>query len=241
MKDPMVLVPPGSLQAGATVALENDEEHHLHVRRKTGARSVIALDGRGVVAQGELAPEGRDLMLHVTSIVTHPMPPATVLAVGAGDRERFLWLAEKCTELGVTIWCRSTPSARPPLRRACVQRALRRLAAARAKPANRAAILGRQQIDDIATFYELPRRYPATQWLLADPAGGAMPATGPTDSVGWCIGPEGGFVSVDFEIIQELLSPASVQLGPFILRFETAAVVAATLTRDRRAAASQEG
>ena len=29
-------------------------------------------------------------------------PPALTLAVGAGDRERFEWLVEKATELGVT-------------------------------------------------------------------------------------------------------------------------------------------
>src|SRR5688500_20386369 len=56
----------------------------------------------GAVAEGVLMKSGGDLAVRVERGQMVPEPPRFALVVGAGDKERFGWLAEKSAELGVT-------------------------------------------------------------------------------------------------------------------------------------------
>src|SRR5688572_2721394 len=97
-----LLAAPGSLKQGSTVSLEATEAHHLRVRRG-GEREVIRLvDGQGTVGFGSVDVSNHGAHVTLDRIEREPQPTPLVLAVGAGDKDRFLWLAEKATELGVT-------------------------------------------------------------------------------------------------------------------------------------------
>ncbi|HJS47399.1 MAG TPA: RNA methyltransferase PUA domain-containing protein, partial [Gemmatimonadales bacterium] len=97
-----VLVPPGTLVPGAVVELPEEEGHHLRVRRAAAGEVVQLLDGAGRVGEGTIATTGPAWRVAVREArVAAPLPPL-VLAVGAGDRERFALVVEKAAELGVT-------------------------------------------------------------------------------------------------------------------------------------------
>ena len=51
---------------------------------------------------GRLVRVGKDWEVEVDSLERRLAPPELMLAVGAGDRERFTWVVEKAVELGVT-------------------------------------------------------------------------------------------------------------------------------------------
>ena len=62
-------------------------------------------DGRGTIAHAKL----EHLTRHQTVASVHeektiPPPPHVRLFVPVADRERMLWLAEKCAEIGVAAW-----------------------------------------------------------------------------------------------------------------------------------------
>ena len=93
----------GGLIAGTTIALDDEERHHLRVRRAAAGERVRVLDGAGAVAEG--APDaGQERLRGLGGSARRRScaPPGFTLVVGAGDKERFGWLAEKSAELGVT-------------------------------------------------------------------------------------------------------------------------------------------
>ena len=47
-----VIVPPGTLVEGASIALNDEEAHHLSVRRVGEGTALRAIDGAGVLAMG---------------------------------------------------------------------------------------------------------------------------------------------------------------------------------------------
>jgi 16S rRNA (uracil1498-N3)-methyltransferase len=71
-----------------------------------------------------------------------------------------------------------------------------------------------------------------TRWV-ADAEGGGAPPLGPDEPVTVAVGPEGGFTPSERAV---LLAAGflPVRLGPRVLRFETAAVAAATVVHLRR-------
>ena len=96
------MVARGPFLAGGVVILDDDEAHHLRVRR-LGEGSVIRLvDGRGAVATARISIEERMVSARVMATTMIGAPPLTELILGAGDRDRFLSAVEKATELGAT-------------------------------------------------------------------------------------------------------------------------------------------
>lgn len=97
-------VAPAPLATGS-LALDEDAAHHARVRRLSEGDAVTLRDGAGGVADGVIARIAR-AALHVdVAAVRHVVPPPPVhLLAPIGDRDRMLWLAEKCTELGLASW-----------------------------------------------------------------------------------------------------------------------------------------
>ena len=82
--------------------LDATEVHHLRVRRAGEVIPVEVRDGEGLVGAGVLRT-GRgaaQVAIERAQQVARPVPLR--LAVAAGDKDRFAWLVEKATELGVT-------------------------------------------------------------------------------------------------------------------------------------------
>ena len=78
------------------------EAHHLRVRRVKDGEVVAIRDGAGLVGIGRLVRVGKEWEVEVESLERRLAPPELILAVGAGDRERFNLVVEKAVELGVT-------------------------------------------------------------------------------------------------------------------------------------------
>jgi len=231
-----LLVPAGALVEGETLRVDDDEAHHLEVRRISDGHEVEALDGAGARAVGAVQRDGKRWHLRVDSVVHHARPAELLLAVGGGDKDRFLWLAEKAAELGVTtlvpIETTRSRHVENRLRQGTIEKARRRAREACKQSGNPWA----PTITDVEPLEGLGHRYPGLMWWLADAEGAAAPAGIGAAAIGWLIGPEGGFVAEDLTILERELAPVRVTLGVHVLRFETAAIAAAVLTADRRGA-----
>ena len=231
MSNHRLLTEPGALVAGLTVALDDEEAHHLRVRRAEAGQGAKLFDGAGVTARGVLARAGKGWEIAVGEVEHHPAASVLILAVGAGDRDRFLALAEKCTELGVTrlvpLVTERSAQVETRLRDAGVERARRRAREACKQSGNPWATL----VENLTPIDALSRYAHGVNWFLADPEGAPPGVIAGDASVGWCIGPEGGFAEVEAAALREQLRAEPVRLGRYVMRFETAAVVAAAVMR----------
>ena len=91
--------------AGATVSLDEEAAHHARVRRVDVGHRVRLLDGAGSVAYGTLVRLAKSHMQVEVQDVEHQEPGAPVhMLVPVADRDRMLWMAEKCAELGAASW-----------------------------------------------------------------------------------------------------------------------------------------
>lgn len=228
-----VLVPPGTLLANATIALEEEERHHLRVRRAVAGESVRVLDGAGCVAEGRLVPSRDGLEVAVGPVHAVPEPPAFTLVVGAGDKERFGWLAEKAAELGVTdlvpLKTERTRSVAAGLREGHVQALQRR--ARQAIKQSRAAWAPRVHPPEGSR--DAAARGAGTRRWLADGRAEPPPAVPPDDALTVVVGPEGGLIDSERQIFLAAdFTP--VRLAPDLLRFETAALAAAAVVASQR-------
>lgn len=232
-----VLVEPGSLDAGQVVTLDDDEAHHLRVRRAVAGQIVTAYDGVGGVGRGTLEVSAKRFEVAVSAVTRTPPSPLLVLAVAAGDRDRYLRMAEQCTELAVTalvpLVSERAQSVESRIRATALPKARRRAREACKQSGNPWATT----VAPFTTLAELANLQPGVSWLLADPEGEPLPADGlETVACGWLIGPEGGFTSEEAEFACVTLGARRTWLAAQILRFETAAALAAGLIIDRRRA-----
>jgi 16S rRNA (uracil1498-N3)-methyltransferase len=228
-----VLIRRGSGEAGKRVGLEESEVHHLRVRRAKGGEQVEVLDGAGVRGSGHIVQDGQDWLVDVDELEQEPAPLGLVLAVGAGDRERFAWLVEKSAELGVTSIV--------PLETAHTAGVATRLKSGHLSRLRQAAVEALKQsgaawaplIEDPVHLEEFLRRQRAGAGWLADPSGDLPPATLDSDPLTVMVGPEGGFSESErSEIVGAGFTP--VVLSAFTLRFETAALAAAAAAAQAR-------
>jgi 16S rRNA (uracil1498-N3)-methyltransferase len=209
-------------------SLREGEAHHLQVRRVGPGEPVELRDGEGLVGSGTLHWNGK--VWSVEAAETNRVgPPAPLeLVVGAGDRERFAWVVEKATELGVTavvplesertagVATRVRPQHLDRLRR----HALEAVKQSGAPWATR--VDGPVSLDAL-----LSRDTDGERWL-ADAQGRYAPAVLEEAPLTVVIGPEGGFTPTER---QRLLAAGfqGIRLAHHTLRFETAAVAAAAV------------
>jgi len=224
-----VLVPVGSLIAGSRVSLDALELHHLRVRRAAKGEAVRLLDGAGGIADGTLELGKKEAVVTVGR-VTHEAPPLPlVLAIGAGERDRFAWVVEKVAELGVTeivpLETEHTRGVASRIRGAQVERFRRRTREAIKQCGASWAPAVRDPVP-IAKFAAEPRG--GLKWLAAL-GGGVPPARFGADPVTIAVGPEGGFTQEERDTF-EGSGFVPIQLGDHVLRFETAALAAAVYT-----------
>ncbi|MBC8113328.1 MAG: 16S rRNA (uracil(1498)-N(3))-methyltransferase, partial [Candidatus Saccharimonas sp.] len=95
---------PNCPEAGS-VSLDGPEAHHLmHVLRISAGQRIEVFGGHGLVATAEvLAVRKRDVELRiVTSRQEIPPSREVILGTAVPKGDRFDWLIEKATELGVT-------------------------------------------------------------------------------------------------------------------------------------------
>ena len=229
----LVLIPPGSAADGGSVLLDDDEQHHLKVRRVPAGSDVVFTDGAGVRGTGHVVARGRAFAMAIHSLEQVPAPVPIILGVGAGDRDRFAWLVEKATELGVTeivpLETERTRGVATGLRPEQLDK-LRRRAREVLKQCGGAwvtLLCDPQPLESFLQHYNTGAR-----WML-DIDGGTVPSLDADSPVTALVGPEGGLTDAERGSARALgFTP--VLAGPLTLRFETAAVAAAVLIQASR-------
>src|SRR5262245_50459949 len=209
------------------------EAHHLRVRRVKDGEVVAIRDGAGLVGTGRLVRVGKEWEVEVESLERRLAPPELILAVGAGDRERFSLVVEKAVELGVTtlvpLDTERTAGVATKVRPVHLAK-LRRQALEAVKQSGNPWTCTLDEPVGLVNFLE---REPAGQCWLADPAGVAPPSSLGGGSCAVIIGPEGGLTESERAAAIEA-GYTAVTLGPNMLRFETAAIAAAVVVEAAR-------
>jgi 16S rRNA (uracil1498-N3)-methyltransferase len=212
--------------------LVGDEARHLARVSRIGVGEAVELfDGRGLIATAEVSLVDRD---RVELVISHSGPGGRgldfplVLAAAVPKGDRFDWLVEKATEIGVArlvpiIAARSVvdPSA------AKLDRLRRRVVEA-CKQSGRSRLMEIDEPMRWGAWLESDHVDPTAR-LIADPGG--RPIAGALDraaGVAIAIGPEGGFTTEEVDAaVRAGYRPVS--LGPTILRVETAALAACAM------------
>lgn len=213
--------------SAATATLTGSEAHHLlHVMRAGPGAGVVLFDGSGHEYAGVVGRVRRnevDIDIRERKQVDREVPFVLALAVALpkGDRQR--WLVEKAVELGVT---QLTPLV--------AERSVAQPTGAALDRLRRTVIEASKQCGrNVLMELSEPQAWPA--FSLADPTGSlrwlahpAAPAAPPADGAPWnevrlAIGPEGGWTDDEVGVALQA-GWAAIDLGPRILRVETAAV-----------------
>lgn len=222
------------------VVLEGPEAHHLgRVLRAGPGTRVELFDGAGSWAQAEVVNVGkRDVELRlITAVMRDPDPRWEVtLAVAPPKGERFRWLVEKATELGVDriVPLRTQRTVVEPGVNKLDK--LRQVALEACKQSRRNRL---PRIDDLVSLEDwlhqsgnaFHRRY------YGDQHGGSLTAEPPFVERGTCaamamIGPEGGFTPQEMEKL-DAIGVVPISLSSQVLRIETAAIAFAVVLCDK--------
>ena len=228
-----VVIQRGSGEAGKRVRLDDGEIQHLKVRRAKDGDEVEVMDGAGLVGRGIVVQLGRDWEVEVRHARVEEPPQEATLAVAAGDRDRFSWMVEKAVELGVTrivpLETNRTAGVATRLKPTHLER-LRRSALETIKQCGTAWAPAVEELTPLDAFAE--RAGEGSRWL-ADQKGKPVPSSLDRDPMTVVIGPEGGLTESERDtLISAGFQPVS--LGPYTLRFETAAVAAAAAITQAR-------
>jgi 16S rRNA (uracil1498-N3)-methyltransferase len=223
---------PSPLIGGASVALGEDAAHHMRVRRLEPGVRVRLLDGEGRVGEGILVRVTKGgAVVDLDRVETRdPLPPVHLL-VPVADRDRMLWLAEKCAELALTswrpvLWRRSrsvTPRGEGP---GFQQKVRARMLQALAQ--SEGAWLPTLYPD--ATAERAIAATPDGTRLVLDPDGEPLAGATLEGPVTLALGPEGGLEPDEHDrLVAGGFAPVSV--GGNILRLETAGIAALAVVR----------
>ncbi len=221
-----------TLPPAGEATLDGDLAHHLaHVLRvRPGARLRLG-DGCGSSALATiLAVDRRRVRVAVAQAVQAPPPGQRLHVAFAPPRlARAEWLFEHGTEVGIDVFhplwtARTRPQGERPER-------WQRIVQAAAGQCDRDWLPAIQPTRELALFLADPA-LPPVRYLTQPGAPPLATSAATSGDLVVLVGPEGGFA--DDECAAALAAGfAPVGLGPFVLRTETAALVAAALVRGR--------
>jgi 16S rRNA (uracil1498-N3)-methyltransferase len=224
--------------SGGRATLSGPEAHHLiHVMRAAPGVRVTLFDGGGDECSAIVERVRRadvELSILARHAIDRELPFCLTLAVALPKGDRQKWLVEKAVELGVTrivpLWTQR--SVAQPVEQSLVR--LRRAVIEASKQCGRNRLL---QIDQPRSWPDLVASAADTPCrLVAHPAAENQLRPSLNDFAGnvcVAVGPEGGFA--DEEVAQALAAGwRAVDLGPRILRVETAALMLAAVIASAR-------
>jgi len=242
---------------GDKARLTGHEAHHLiHVMRAAPGTRVVLLDGSGAEFEAAVRHVARsevELAVLGRAEVDRELPVELVLGVSLPKGDRQKWLVEKSVELGVRrlVPLRTTRSVAQPGPRTVGR--LRRAVIEASKQCGRNRLMEVAPAEDWTDW--VAAGGDAALRLLAHPGGQPAAPQGPAAEwpvgsqpagpVLLAIGPEGGFTDDEATLAADA-GWQLVDLGPRILRIETAAIylvamVVARVTRGGRESFSAKG
>ena len=217
------------------------EAHHLvHVMRARVGEEVVLFDGSGAEFTAEIEHVNRsavEFRVFARREVDRELPVELTLGVALPKGERQKWLVEKAVELGVArlVPLETSRSVVQPGDRAPPKLGRAVIEASKQCGRNRLMeITAGQKLDEfVATGRGAACR------LLAHPAARAdvpaerlpadvLPRLDQTGPVLLAVGPEGGFTPEEIDLATAA-GWQSIDLGPRVLRIETAAIVLSAL------------
>ena len=222
-----------SLSPGATLSLGNEAAHHARVRRLETGASVFVGDGIGARGVGRIVRlTKQDIEVALDEVHRSARLPEVHVLVPIGDKDRMLWCAEKCTELGATSWTpvlwHRSRSVSPRGEGAAFRE--------RVRARMRSALVQSHGAwlpvlpDDASIESVLADPSPNATRLVLDVSGEAIGHTHVAEPVTIAVGPEGGFEPEELRQLRHARF-RPVSLGANVLRFETAAVAALAIVR----------
>ncbi|MDR3638761.1 MAG: RsmE family RNA methyltransferase [Isosphaeraceae bacterium] len=214
------------------IVLEGDEARHLARVRRVGPGCVVEVfDGKGFASVAEVVSVGRDrveLALAGEPLPERAPPCRLTLATAIPKGERFDWLVEKATELGVACLIPLVTERSVVDPRETKLARLRRLTIEASKQCGRSRLL---EIEPPVPLPRLIAESVASVRVLAHPRG-FPPARWPRIPVGGsavlAIGPEGGFTEQEIALARESGWTLG-DLGTTLLRIETAGLAGGSL------------
>ncbi len=226
------------LSSGQAV-LAGPEAHHLiHVMRAAPGTRVVLFDGHGAEFPAVVQKVGRsEVELTITSReeANRELPIDLTLGVALPKGDRQKWLVEKAVELGVTRIApiRTDRGVAQPVEQALHR--LRRAVVEASKQCGRNRLLQIEEPRNWSDFVDASANVSCR--LLAHPQGDCRVSDLPVgDELGDCVflavGPEGGFTYEEVALATAA-GWRTVDLGPRILRIETAALALAAMVSQR--------
>lgn len=224
--------PDEPLAAGTSASLGEGVLHHVRVRRLGLGSRVALLDGQGHRAEGTLVRLSKTSgTVEIEQVTAHlPLPPVHLL-VPIADRDRMLWLAEKCAELGATSWrpvlYRRSRSVKP---RGEGPTFVGKVRARMASALEQSGGAWLPAIYPESTLARAVSALPDGGRFVLDASGSAILGHRLEAPVTIAVGPEGGLEPEELEEF-ERAGFTRVALGGHTLRFETAAISGLAVAR----------
>jgi len=214
-----VLVDTDRLGTGGEVTIDGDTEHHLRrVLRLRDGDAVSVTDGEGRWCLSVAIVDGNSLRLEATApVVIEPAPTRTItIAAAIPKGDRLDWMVQKVTELGVDrlilLHAEHSVVRWKPDR---VEHQLARLQRIADEALRQSRRVQRMTVDAPVAATDVLARF-----VVAEPGGRTI--RGGDTAV--AVGPEGGWSASELAVCRD-----RIDLGPTILRTETAAVAVSTL------------
>ncbi len=207
-----------------------ESSHLCRVLRAKKGTTLELFDGRGTLAEGTVERvDKKRTSVRVQKIVcTSPLKTGRIiLAVSFAKGQRFDWLVEKCTELGVDHIAAVQFERTVKLGKNTALKRYRKISIAAAKQSKRLflpEISGPEKFPE--TLDSLIEQYPQSVLIYGDPEGTALSDLSTVNEGQDCIiviGPEGGLCENELALLASKDS-SGVMINRNILRIETAAV-----------------
>jgi 16S rRNA (uracil1498-N3)-methyltransferase len=226
---------------GPRIVLEGTEAHHLAVLRLNAGDKVELFDGLGGLATAVISGIRKNIVtLEIEDVRRSEIPKSQriIIAVSVPKGERFDWLIEKCTELGVE---RISPviferTVRQPGNPKALDRWMN-IAISAAKQCKRLFLPQIDPPENIQDCLEVIKKDSPNCRIIAGGISGDCPSLAGqpfgSNDVAALIGPEGGFTENE-EAFLKNSGVQFVRLSDTILRTETAAIAFASILAAQR-------
>lgn len=222
----------GLTDGAEEISLGAAAAHHATVRRLSNGDEVRLTNGSGRIAAATIARLTKGGLVARLREPAHVPPlPLLELLVPVADRDRMLWLAEKASELGVTVW--------QPVVFARSRSVLPRGEGEGFAVKVRARMIAALEQSGGAWLPDLRRELPladavartaARARLVLDRDGRRLDADAGRNGAAVIFGPEGGMEASERALLRDA-GWRGVALAPTTLRFETAGIAAVAILR----------